>query len=49
MCLLGLVCRITELSNPSLRKEGKMHKRREYGLAGSLDATPALEGKVVSI
>lgn len=31
MSLLGLVCRITEISNPSLRKERKIHKRRSIG------------------
>lgn len=31
MSLLGLVCRITQISNPGLRKEGKMHKQRHAG------------------
>lgn len=28
MSLLGLVCRITQISNPGLRKEEEMHKHR---------------------
>lgn len=31
MSLLGLVCRITQISNPGLRKEEKMHKHRRAG------------------
>lgn len=31
MSLLGLVCRITEISNPGLRKEGGTHKHRRAG------------------
>lgn len=31
MSLLGLVCRITQISDPGLRKEGKMHKHRRAG------------------
>lgn len=47
MSLLGLVCRITQISNPGLRKEGKMHKHRRAGAQKSLDAPHGL--RVVSV